>query len=104
MATFTLLEDSRQQLLSKSRAGADYKGDKSKGRNRYYRRVKTKIDSSVREYNKIDMNKFFKQDILDVNIKVHGEIHKNQPQHDYFVRISFSGVLSKLREAIEKND
>ena len=61
----TLQEDSRQQLLTKAKSGADYKGDKSKGKNRYARRTKSKISSGTREYNNIDMNKFFLKDILN---------------------------------------
>lgn len=93
-----LLEDSRQQLINKSKSGADYKGDKSKGRNRYFRRTQSHISSSVREYNNIDMNKFFKEDILDVVVKVHGETD------DYNVRLSFGGLLGKLKDGISRNN
>ena len=93
-----LVEDTRQQLINKSKSGADYKGDKSKGRNRYARRTHSKISSSVKEYNNIDMNKFFKDDILDFEIKVHGETD------DYMVRLSFSGILDKLKDVIAKNN
>ena len=93
-----LNEDSRNQLLSKARQGAEYKGDKSKGRNRYERRTKSKISNSVREYNQLDMNKFFKEDILDLYIKVHGETD------DYMVGISFSGILELIREETEKDE
>ena len=93
-----LNEDSRNQLLSKARKGAEYKGDKSKGKNRYERRTKSKISNSVREYNQLDMNKFFKEDILDLYIKVHGETD------DYMVGISFSGILELIREETEKDE
>ena len=73
-----LLEDSRQQLLTRAKSGANYKGDKSKGKNRYARRTQTSISTSVKEYNQIDMNKFFKKDILDVTVKVHGEVHDGE--------------------------
>lgn len=91
-------EDSRSQLLSKARQGAEYKGDKSKGKNRYERRTKSKISNSVREYNQLDMNKFFKDDILDLYIKVHGETD------DYMVGISFSGILELIREETTKDE
>ena len=97
----SLLEDSRQQLLTKAKSGADYKGDKSKGRNRYARRTKSKISSNVKTYNRIDMNKFFKKDILDVTIKVDGE---TSGPEGYSVDISFSGVVDRLKTAIENND
>lgn len=92
-----LNEDSRSQLLSKARKGAEYKGDKSKGKNRYERRTKSKISNSVREYNQLDMNKFFKDDILDLYIKVHGETD------DYMVGISFSGILDLIQQETKKN-
>lgn len=93
-----LNEDSRSQLLSKARKGAEYKGDKSKGKNRYERRTKSKMSNSVREYNQLDMNKFFKEDILDLYVKVHGETD------DYMVGISFSGILELIREETEKDE
>lgn len=93
-----LNEDSRSQLLSKARQGSEYKGDKSKGKNRYERRTKSKISNSVREYNQLDMNKFFKEDILDLYIKVHGETD------DYMVGISFSGILELIREETTKDE
>ena len=93
-----LNEDSRNQLLSKARQGAEYKGDKSKGKNRYERRTKSKISNSVREYNQLDMNKFFKEDILDLYIKVHGETDY------YMVGISFSGILELIRQETDKNE
>ena len=92
-----LNEDSRSQLLSKARKGAEYKGDKSKGKNRYERRTRSKISNSVREYNQLDMNKFFKEDILDLYIKVHGETD------DYMVGISFSGILDLIQQETKKN-
>ena len=93
-----LNEDSRNQLLSKARQGAEYKGDKSKGKNRYERRTKSKISNSVREYNQLDMNKFFKDDILDLYVKVHGETD------DYMVGISFSGILELIRDETSKDE
>lgn len=92
-----LNEDSRNKLLSKAKQGANYKTDQSKGRNRYERRTKSKISNSVKEYNRLNMNKFFKEDILDLNILVHGETD------DYLVGISFSGILELIREETEKN-
>ena len=91
-----LNEDSRQQLINKSKQGADYRGDKSKGRNRYARRTHSHISSSVKEYNQIDMNKFFKDDTLDFHIKVNGETDT------YFVRLCFDGIISKIKDQIKK--
>lgn len=93
-----LQEDSRQQLINKAKQGADYKSDRSKGRNRYARRTHSHISSSVREYNQIDMNKVFKEDVLDFHLKIHGETD------DYLVRLSFKGVLERLKEQIKRSN
>ena len=93
-----LNEDSRSQLLSKARQGAEYKGDKSLGKNRYERRTKSSISNSVKEYNQLDMNKFFKDYILYLYVKVHGETA------DYMVGISFSGILELIRQETDKDE
>lgn len=85
-----LNEDSRTKLLSKSKSSV-------KGRQRFNRRNKSKVANSVRQFNSIDMNKLFKQDILTVNIFVKGETD------DYTVRISFGGFLEILRDQIARN-
>jgi hypothetical protein len=87
---YQLNEDSRNKLLSKSKSS-------SKGRQRFNRRNKSKVANSVRQFNSIDMNKLFKQDILTVNIFVKGETD------DYTVRISFGGFLEILRDQIGRN-
>ena len=84
-----ILEDKKGELVSQSKKSANYK-DTSKGRNRYERRTKSKLASSVKYFNSIDMDKVFKSDILDVNIEVTGETNT------YTVRISFSGFLDEL--------
>lgn len=89
-----LIEDSRAQLLNKSKRGAEYKGDKSKGKNRYQRRLKSSIAKSVNNYNRLDMNKFFKQDTLDVVVKVKGETD------DYEVKMRFNGILDELHKIL----
>ena len=99
-----LQEDTRKQIDSKARRGADYRGDKSKGRNRWARSRVVTVSSTVKDYNLIDMNQLFKQDVLDVKIKVNGEVHKgNDRGEDYFVEICFNGVVEKMREQIEKD-
>lgn len=88
---YQLNEDSRTKLLSKSKSSV-------KGRQRFNRRNKSKVANSVRQFNSIDMNKLFKQDILTVNILVNGETD------NYTVRISFGGFLEILRDQIERNN
>lgn len=94
-----LLEKSRQELISKSKTGASYsQKNQGKGKNRWERRKYSQIANSVRDYNRIDMDAFFKGDVLDFGIKVHGETD------DYVVQITFDGVLSELRREVQANN
>lgn len=83
-----LYEDSRQQLISKSKFS-------NKGRERYNKRKHSKVASSVKSFNQIDMNKLFKEGILTVNVPVHGETD------DYIVKITFGGFTDILRDQIK---
>lgn len=89
-------EDSRAQLLTRSKAGANYApSNRSKGKNRYERRLHSKVAKSVKEFNSINMNKLFKDDILDVNIRVQGETN------EYLVTLKMSGILGNLQQQLE---
>lgn len=92
-----LLEMNRNQLIQKSKSSDNYK-DTSKGRNRWERRNRSKIATRVDQYNKIDMNDFFKNDILKVGINVHGETD------DYIVTIRYNGVLREIQNQIRLNN
>lgn len=92
-----LFEATRSQLINKSKSGQDYK-DKSKGRNRWERRTRSTVSTSVREYNNIDMDAFFKRDILNINVLVHGETD------DYVVGLRFPNVLRELQQNIKANN
>lgn len=87
-----LREDSRNQLLSKSKQSNDG------GQARFKRRLKSKVAASVKDYNSIDMNKLFKEDILNVNISVQGETDK------YTVKLSFGGILDSLHTELNRNN
>ena len=90
-----IYEDKRQELISKSKRADNYApSNQFKGKNRYERRLMSKVLNSVKEMNNINMNKFFTENILDVDIKVHGETN------DYLVRVSFGGVLDNIRREI----
>lgn len=90
-----LLEDKRAKLLADQKRGRNYSPEnQKKGKNRYQRRLHSKIKSSVSHFNNIDMNKFFKEDILDVSVGVQGETN------DYIVRLSFYGTLDELHNFI----
>lgn len=91
-----LNEDSRSQLLSRSKTGSNYvPSNQYKGKNRYARRVHSKVAKSVKEFNAINMNKLFKDDILDVNIQVQGETN------NYIVTLKMSGILANLQRELE---
>ena len=78
-----LNEDKRTQLLSKSK-NADKEKD---GKNRYQKRVKSKVRANVSQLNKIDFNKLFKNNILTINLEVQGETD------NYLVTMSFGSFL-----------
>ena len=89
-----LFEKKRSELLQKGKQGAYYK-DQSKGRNRFERKRLSRVATTVAQYNRIDMNTFFKKDELIVNVPVQGETN------NYLVTIKFSGVLAKVRELLK---
>ena len=92
-----LLELNRNQLINKSKNSDNYK-DTSKGRNRWERRNRSRIATTVQQYNKVNMDDFFKKDELTVGIEVHGETS------DYIVTIKYYGALREILEQIKRND
>lgn len=93
-----LTEASRQDLLTKSRRGRPYAlKNQTKGRNRFERRLRSQVKPSVREYNVIDMDRFFKRDFLSFGVPVIGETS------DYLVTIEVQGLLEEIRDQIKKN-
>ena len=84
-----LHEDSRNNLLRKSKQS-------DKGFERFKKRVKSRVANSVKQYNAIDMNKLFKEDILTVDVNVKGETD------NYIVKISFGGLCQRLQDQIEQ--
>lgn len=91
-----LNEATRTQLVAQSRNVGQYK-DTSRGRNRMERKKYSKIANAVKNYNQIDMNKLFKQDILQVNIPVVGE------NDEYTVTIKIEGVIAEMQKNIKNN-
>lgn len=86
-----LLEDRRRELINVSKHADNYApSNQFFGKNRYERRLKSKVANSVKEYNAIDMDKFFKEDILTVFVPVRGETSH------YAVGISFGNVLTNI--------
>ena len=90
-------EATRSQLINKSKSGANYK-DQSKGRNRWERRMRSNIASSVSQYNKISMDDFFKRDSLKLGVEVRGETDT------YIVTIRVEGVLEEISKIVEQED
>ena len=94
-----LNEDSRSQLIQRSKKADNYAADnQGKGKNRYERRLHSHISHPVSTYNNMDMNKLFKDNILDVDVVVHGETN------DYLVRMSFGGFLDYLHNQLNQNN
>jgi hypothetical protein len=89
-------EANRTSLIAQSRNVGKYK-DTSRGVNRFQRKKYSKIANAVKSYNSIDMNKVFKQDILQVNIPVVGETD------EYTVTIKLEGVVAEIQKNIKNN-
>lgn len=90
-------EAKRSQLLTKSRNADNYK-DMSKGKNRFERRLLSRISTRVAQYNRIDFDSFFKRDILTIGVEVKGETD------DYIVTMKFAGVLDEIQRAVKANN
>lgn len=89
-----IFEDSRNQLVARSKIAQKEKD----GRTRYQKRTKSRIGSSVKQYNQLDMNTLFKDNILNIKIQVQGETAS------YFVKISFGGFLDVLQDQLSRNN
>ena len=96
MELLKLDEATRTQLVAQSRNVGQYK-DQSRGKTRLDRKKYSKIANAVKSYNEIDMNKLFKQDILQVNIPVVGE------SDEYTVTIKIEGVVAEIQKNIKNN-
>lgn len=91
-----LHEDTRTMLVSKSRNAGSYI-DQSRGKNRFERKKLSKIAKTVKQYNQIDMNKFFKNDILEIKIPVQGETDQ------YTVSVRLAGIVNEIAKNIKNN-
>ena len=91
-------EATRQQLISKSKSGASYSPkNQARGKNRWERRRYSTVANSVAEYNKINMDDFFKKDLLRFSVKVNGETDV------YFVTIGLFNLLREIQNQIKIN-
>ena len=89
-------EATRTQLVAQSRNVGTYK-DTSRGKTRFERKRYSKVANAVKSYNEINMNDFWKKDILQVNIPVVGETD------EYTVTIKLEGVVAELQKNIKNN-
>ena len=94
--SLVLHEDTRNLLVSKSRSVGEYK-HQERGKNRFERKKYSQIAKTVKQYNQIDMNKFFKEDQLIVHIPVVGETDS------YTVSIKMDGVVAEIAKNIKNN-
>lgn len=91
----TINEVKRSELLNISKNGSFYK-DKAKG-NRWLRKNNCKIANKVSDYNKIDMNSLWKDNVLRFEVKVQGETD------EYNIQIQFSNLWSKMQYYLKQN-
>lgn len=91
-----LTEDTRTGLISKSRNQGDYK-QTDHGKNRFERKKYSKVANSVKLFNQIDMNDFFKHDRLTVKIPVIGETD------NYTVSVRMEGIVAEIAKNIKNN-
>lgn len=94
-----LIEANRRDLINKGKKGDKYSPkNQLKGRNRFERRTHSRIYTNVAQYNNLDMNLFFKRDILLVGIKVIGETD------EYITKIKFKGILQEIQKEVKNNN
>lgn len=94
-----LLEKNRSELVNQGKRGASYApSNQYRGKNRYQRRKYSKVPNQVKSFNDIDMNSFFKKDILTVGIRVTGETD------EYIVKLKFGGILDEIKQNIKRNN
>lgn len=94
-----LNEVKRKELLDKSKKAASYApSNQALGRNRYERRRHSSISKNVSDYSKIDMNSFFKKDILTFSVKVRGETDT------YQVKIKLNNILDELKKILNRTE
>lgn len=92
-----LIEDTRTVQISNSKNKGMYKNQKF-GKNRFERKKYSKLAATVKQYNSIDMNDFFKRDTLIINIPVIGE------SDNYTVTLKIEGIVAEMAKNIKSNN
>ena len=90
-----LNEATRNQLIAKSKTADTYAGKKT---NRWTAKSDCSIANTVQDYNKIDMNSLWKDDVLSFDVKVQGKTN------DYLVGVELNNILSRLQNKIASNN
>ena len=89
-----ITEATRKELLRKSRKSRNYA---TKAGNRWEAKGKSQIANTVKDYNNIDMDSFWKTDKLSFGINVKGETG------NYIVTVEFSHILPRIQQAVKAN-
>ncbi len=92
----SLIEATKTELINKSKNAGTYKNT-AFGKNRWERKKRSSILALNNNFNRLDMNQFFKHDILEVKLPIAGETD------NYEVVIKFSGVLTELKKYLKNN-
>ena len=95
MSNIQLNEVKRSNLIAKSKKAPAYKLRRSK--NRWVAKEDSKVANTVKDYNKINMDDFWKNDILEFKVRVEGETD------NYFVTVNFSDVLNRIKNKVVTN-
>ena len=90
-----LNEVTRSSLIAKSKKAPAYKSNRSK--NRWVAKEASKVANTVKDYNKIEMDPFWKKGILEFKIRVEGETS------NYFVTVNFSNILNRIESEVKNN-
>lgn len=94
-----LLEKTRRKIIDDSKNRGLYSPvNQNLGKNRFERRKHSSISKSVRDYNRIDMNTFFKKDILNFEIEVRGETD------NYKVKIKLNNIIDELKKILKRTN
>lgn len=89
-----LLEASRNELMTQSKRAEREKD----GKTRYEKRLKSRVSSSNKTYNQLDMNSLLKDGIMNVSVQVKGETD------DYIVKMSWGGFIDELHRELKNNN
>lgn len=90
-----LNEVTRNSLIAKSKKAAGYVTNR--GKNRWTAKDASSVANTVKDYNKIDMDTFWKKDTLEFKVRVEGETD------NYLVTVNFSNVLPRIQQHVKDN-